>query len=55
MAEAKAAGFTYDTTDEYNTFKETIKTSAASAGDLIRNMYVPSTEAMQPWAVSKNM
>ena len=22
---------------------------------LIRNMYVPSTEAMQPWAVSKNM
>lgn len=32
MAEAKAAGFTYDTTDEYNTFKETIKTSAASAG-----------------------
>ena len=32
MAEAKAAGFTYDTTDEYNTFKETIKTSAAAAG-----------------------
>ena len=30
MAEAKAAGFTYDTTDEYNTFKETIKTSAAA-------------------------
>ena len=43
MAEAKAAGFTYDTTDEYNTFKETIKTSAASAGvsdkDYVRSIY----------------
>ena len=43
MAEAKAAGFTYDTTDEYNTFKETIKTSAASAGisekEYVRSIY----------------
>lgn len=43
MAEAKAAGFTYDTTDEYNTFKETIKTSAAAAGvsdkEYIRSIY----------------
>lgn len=42
MAEAKAAGFTYDTTDEYNTFKETIKTSAASAG-ISEKEYVRST------------
>lgn len=43
MAEAKAAGFTHDTTDEYNTFKETIKTSAAAAGvsdkEYIRSIY----------------
>ena len=43
MAEAKAAGFTYDTTDEYNTFKETIKNSAASAGisekEYVRSIY----------------
>lgn len=43
MAEAKAAGFTYDTTDEYNTFRETIKTSAASAGisekEYVRSIY----------------
>ena len=43
MAEAKAAGFTYDTTDEYNTFKETIKPSAASAGisekEYVRSIY----------------
>lgn len=43
MAEAKAAGFTYDTTDEYNTFKEAIKTSAASAGvsdkEYVRSIY----------------
>ena len=43
MAEAKAAGFTYDTTDEYNTFKETVKTSAASAGvsekEYVRSIY----------------
>lgn len=43
MAEAKAAGFTYDTTDEYNTFKETIKTSAAVAGvsdkEYVRSIY----------------
>ena len=43
MAEAKAAGFTYDTTDEYDTFKETIKTSAASAGisekEYVRSIY----------------
>ena len=43
MAEAKAAGFTYDTTDEYNTFKETIKTSAASEGvsdkEYVRSIY----------------
>lgn len=43
MAEAKEAGFTYDTTDEYNTFKETIKTSAASAGisekEYVRSIY----------------
>ena len=43
MAEAKAAGFTYDTTDEYITFKETIKTSAASAGvsdkEYVRSIY----------------
>ena len=43
MAEAKAAGFTYDTTDEYNTFKETIKTSVASAGisekEYVRSIY----------------
>lgn len=43
MAESKAAGFTYDTTDEYNTFKETIKTSAASAGvsdkEYVRSIY----------------
>lgn len=43
MAEAKPAGFTYDTTDEYNTFKETIKTSAASAGisekEYVRSIY----------------
>ena len=43
MAEAKAAGFTYDTTDEYNTFKETIKTFAASAGisekEYVRSIY----------------
>ena len=43
MAVAKAAGFTYDTTDEYNTFKETIKTSAAAAGvsdkEYVRSIY----------------
>ena len=43
MAEAKAAGFTYDTTDEYNTFKETIKTSATAAGvsdkEYVRSIY----------------
>ena len=43
MAEAKAAGFTYDTTDEYNTFKETIKTTAAAAGvsdkEYVRSIY----------------
>lgn len=43
MAEAKAAGFTYDTTDEYNIFKETIKTSAAAAGvsdkEYVRSIY----------------
>lgn len=43
MAEAKAAGFTYDTTEEYNTFKETIKTSAAAAGvsdkEYVRSIY----------------
>ena len=43
MAAAKAEGFTYDTTDEYNTFEETIKTSAASAGvsekEYVRSIY----------------
>ncbi len=43
MAEAKADGFTYDTTEEYNTFKETVKTSAASEGvsekEYIRSIY----------------
>lgn len=43
IAEAKAAGFTYDTTDEYTTFKETIKTSAAAAGvsdkEYVRSIY----------------
>lgn len=43
MAEAKADGFTYDTTEEYNTFKETIKTSAAAEGvsekEYIRSIY----------------
>ncbi len=43
MAEAKADGFTYDTTEEYNTFKETVKTSAASAGvsekEYVRSIY----------------
>lgn len=43
MEETKAAGFTYDTTDEYNTFKETIKTSAAAAGvsdkEYVRSIY----------------
>mgnify|MGYP000478311579 CR=1 FL=1 len=42
-AAADAEGFTYDTTDEYNTFKETIKTSAASAGisekEYVRSVY----------------
>ena len=42
-AAADAEGFTYDTTDEYNTFKETIKTSAASAGisekEYLRSIY----------------
>ena len=42
-AAAEAEGFTYDTTDEYNTFKETIKTSAASAGvsekEYVRSIY----------------
>ena len=42
-AAAAAEGFTYDTTDEYNTFKETIKTSAASSGvsekEYIRSIY----------------
>ena len=42
-AAAKAEGFTYDTTEEYNTFKETIKTSAASAGvsekEYVRSVY----------------
>ena len=42
-AAADAEGFTYDTTDEYNTFKETIKTSAASAGisekEYVRSIY----------------
>ena len=42
-AAAKAEGFTYDTTDEYNTFKDTIKTSAASAGvsekEYVRSIY----------------
>ena len=43
MAAAKAEGFTYDTTDEYKTFEETIKTSAASAGvsekEYVRSIY----------------
>ena len=42
-AAAAAEGFTYDTTEEYNTFKETIKTSAASAGvsekEYVRSIY----------------
>lgn len=42
-AAAEAEGFTYDTTEEYNTFKETIKTSAASAGvsekEYVRSIY----------------
>ena len=42
-AVADAEGFTYDTTDEYNTFKDTIKTSAASAGvsekEYVRSIY----------------
>lgn len=42
-AAAEAEGFTYDTTEEYNTFKETIKTSAASAGvsekEYVRSVY----------------
>ena len=42
-AAAAAEGFTYDTTDEYNTFKETIKTSAAASGvsekEYIRSIY----------------
>ena len=42
-AAAAAEGFTYDTTDEYNTFKETIKTSAASSGvsekEYVRSIY----------------
>ncbi len=41
MAEAKAAGFTYDTTEEYNTFKESVKTSAASA-DVSEKEYIRS-------------
>ena len=55
MAEAKAAGFTYDTTDEYNTSRKPSKPPLQPQAYLIRNMYVPSTEAMQPWVVSKNM
>ena len=43
MAEAKAEGFTYDTTDEYKTFEETIKTSSASSGvsekEYVRSIY----------------
>ena len=42
MAEAKAAGFTSKPPLQPQVY-------------LIRNMYVPSTEAMQPWVVSKNM
>lgn len=42
-AAADAEGFTYDTTDEYNTFKDTIKTSAANAGvsekEYVRSIY----------------
>lgn len=42
-AAAEAEGFTYDTTEEYNTFKETIKTSAVSAGvsekEYVRSIY----------------
>lgn len=42
-AAAAAEGFTYDTTDEYNTFKESIKTSAAASGvsekEYIRSIY----------------
>ena len=42
-AVADAEGFTYETTDEYNTFKDTIKTSAASAGvsekEYVRSIY----------------
>ena len=42
-AAADAEGFTYDTTEEYNTFKETIKSSAASSGvtekEYIRSIY----------------
>ncbi len=42
-AAAEAEGFTYDTTEEYNTFKETIKTSAANAGvsekEYVRSIY----------------
>ena len=43
MAAAKAEGFTYDTTEEYSTFEDTIKTSAASSGvsqkDYLRSIY----------------
>ena len=42
-AAAAAEGFTYDTTDEYNTFKETIKASAEASGvsekEYIRSIY----------------
>ncbi len=43
LAEAEAAGFTYDTEEEYNAFKENIKLAAETAGvstkDYIRGTY----------------
>lgn len=43
MAEAKAAGFTYDTTEEYKNFEESVKSAASEAGvsvkDYVQQLY----------------
>lgn len=43
MAEAKAAGFTYDTTEEYKNFEESVKSAATEAGvsvkDYVQQLY----------------
>ena len=45
MAEAKAAGFTYDTTEEFKNFEESVKTAATEAGvstkDYVQQIYGP--------------